>query len=67
MDDFDDDPLDLLDDDGDGVIEMGLFFDEDEKNSNSKKPSNNSGCSVILLAAGVSLVTAGLVIPKLFV
>ncbi len=31
MEDFDGDPLDLLDDDGDGVIEMCLFFDEDEK------------------------------------
>jgi hypothetical protein len=29
--DFDEDPLDLLDDDGDGVIEMGLFFDDDKK------------------------------------
>ena len=29
MEDFDEDPLDLLEDDGDGVIEMCLFFDED--------------------------------------
>jgi hypothetical protein len=28
---YDEDPLDLLEDDGDGVIEMGLFLDEDTK------------------------------------
>ena len=45
MDDFDEDPLDLLEDDGDGVIEMGLFFDKDEKEKQSgSKPPGNSGC-----------------------
>ena len=37
MKDFDEDPLDLLDDDGDGVIEMCLFFDEDNKTSKVEK------------------------------
>ena len=37
MEDFDNDPLDLLDDDGDGVNEMCLFFDEEEKNNNNKQ------------------------------
>lgn len=32
MNDFDQDPLDLLGDDGDGVNEMCLLFDEDKKN-----------------------------------
>jgi hypothetical protein len=30
MDDFDEDPLDLLEDDGDGVIEMCLLLDDEE-------------------------------------
>ena len=66
MDDFDEDPLDLLDDDGDGVIEMGLFFDEDEKEQQSgKKPPGNRGCCVIFLAVGASMLTAGLGVMKL--
>jgi len=64
MDDFDEDPLDLLDDDGDGVIETCLFFDEDEQDKNSKKPSNNSGCCILLLGIGASMLTAGWGIAK---
>ena len=63
MEDFDKDPLDLLDDDGDGLIEMGLIFDEDEK---SKKPSGNSGCCVVL-CAGASLAMAGWGLTKLVI
>ncbi len=60
MDDFDEDPLDLLDDDGDGVNEMCLFFDEDEKDKNGgKKPNGNSGCCVFLLGVVSSVVTIG--------
>jgi hypothetical protein len=60
MDDFDEDPLDLLDDDGDGVNEMCLLFDEDGKNKQTgSKPPGNSGCCLIILAFGTS---AGLVI-----
>ena len=33
MDDFNDDPLDLLDDDSDGVIETILLFDDDKNES----------------------------------
>lgn len=55
MEDFDKDPLDLFDDDGDGVNEMCLLFDEDEKGKSSgSKPPGNSGCCVVLLAVGVS-------------
>lgn len=44
MGDSDKDPLDLLDDDGDGVIEMCLFFDEDKKNKQGgERPSGNGG------------------------
>ena len=65
MDDFDEDPLGLLDDDGDGVIEMGLFFDEDEKNNeNGNKPPGKSGCCVLLLGVGTSLLMAGWGIAK---
>lgn len=65
MEDFDRDPLDLLDDDGDGVIEMGLFFDKDEKNKQGGGgASGNSGCCVVL-CVGASLMMAGWGISKL--
>ena len=40
----DDDPLDLLEDDGDGVIEMCLFFDEDAEKKKSQKSPQKTGC-----------------------
>lgn len=53
------DPLDLLEDDGDGVIEMCLFFDDEDKNKQGgSKPPNKSGCCVVLLAIGSSLAGA---------
>jgi hypothetical protein len=56
MDDFDRDPLDLLDDDGDGVNEMCLFFDEDDKDKHGgNKPAGNSGCCGVLLIIGSSV------------
>lgn len=64
--DFDEDPLDLLEDDGDGVNEMCLFFDEDEKKQNSQKSPQGTGCSVILLFMGTGAVSAGFFITKLF-
>ena len=60
MDDFDEDPLDLLEDDGDGVIEMCLFIDEDEKDKkDGSKPTGNSGCCVVILGMGASMLVAG--------
>lgn len=48
---FDEDPLDLLGDDGDGVNEMCLFLDEGtNKQTDSKPPGGNSGCCVTFLA-----------------
>ena len=44
------DPLDLLGDDGDGVIEMCLL-DEEEKHAKGSN-NNNSGCC-LLLSAGI--------------
>ena len=60
MKDFDEDPLDLFGDDGDGVNEMCLLFDENgEKNGGGKKFPGGSGCCVILLAgAGLLSTTA---------
>lgn len=59
MDDFDEDPLDLLDDDGDGVIEMGLLFDEDDKNKQSDlKAPKNTGCCMLFLISGTSIAGA---------
>jgi hypothetical protein len=51
-----DDPLDLLEDDGDGVVEMSLF-EEEEKGS--KCGGNKSGCSIVFLLSSSSLVIAG--------
>jgi hypothetical protein len=60
MEDFDEDPLGLLDDDGDGVNEMCLLFDEDdEKKKSSGRPPSNSGCCVVLLCIGASMLIAG--------
>ena len=59
MDDFDDDPLDLIDDDGDGVIEMSLFFDEEQKKEKGNGPRHNGGCCVVLLAVGTSSFVIG--------
>jgi hypothetical protein len=67
MEDFDEDPLDLLEDDGDGVIETCLFFDEDGKDKQSgKKPSGGGGCCVVLLGMGTSILMVGWGISKLF-
>ncbi len=66
MKDFEDDPLDLLDDDGDGVNEMCLLFEEDEKKKGSKPPSN-SGCCVLLFVMGSAVLMAGWGTVKLFV
>ena len=57
MEDYDD-PLDLLDDDGDGVIEMCLL-EEEEKLKKSGRPGKNSGCCVVFLLLGSSLILAG--------
>ena len=52
MDDFDDDPLDLLEDDGDGVIETILMEEEE------KPILERTGCAVLLIGVG-STVGAG--------
>ncbi len=60
----DEDPLDLLEDDGDGVNEMCLFFDEDSKEENSKRPPQKTGCGVVLLLMGASVITSGFLMGK---
>ncbi|NNK14437.1 MAG: hypothetical protein HKP52_09375 [Desulfofustis sp.] len=47
MEEFDDDPLDLLEDDGDGVIETILLEEEEEKPIQERV-----GCSLIIAAGG---------------
>lgn len=47
--DFDDD-LDLLDDDGDGVIEVCILEEEENGNTSNSK----SGCCVVLFVLGSS-------------
>lgn len=59
MEDFDEDPLDLFGDDGDGVNEMCLLFDEDEEKGvqgPTIKSNDNSGCCVLLFGIS-SLIT----------
>jgi hypothetical protein len=51
MNDFED-PLDLLNDDGDGVIEMSIL--EEEEKHKKGGGNNNSGCCIIFLALGSS-------------
>ena len=51
MDEFED-PLDLLDDDGDGVIEVCLL--EEEEKHEKRGGNSNSGCCFIFLALGSS-------------
>ena len=55
MDDHDEDPLDMLEDDGDGVIETILLFDEEEE----KDIQTRTGCSILILGVGASVVGTG--------
>jgi hypothetical protein len=52
-----DDPLDLLSDDDDGVIEMSIF--EEKEKHISGRGSSKSSCSVVILLPGSSLLIAG--------
>jgi len=45
----DEDPLDLLEDDNDGVIETILLFDEEE----GKHVKNRTGCVIPLIVFGL--------------
>lgn len=56
MEDFDDNPLDILD--GNDALEMALFFDKDEEGKSRKPGDNNSGCSVVLVFAAAAISTA---------
>jgi len=50
------DPLDLLHDDGDGVIEMCLLEEEEKREKGSG--NQNSGCCVAFFLIGISLLTS---------
>ena len=62
MEDFKD-PLDLLNDDGDGVVEISLI-EEEEKQSKKGGNNNKSGCCVVFLMLGSSLIIAGLYVSQ---
>ncbi len=62
--DYDEDPLDLLEDDGDGVVEMGLFFDDDGQKGSDKNNSSNKGCCVTLFLLSGSIATIGFGISR---
>lgn len=49
---FDENPLDLLDGDGDDAIEMSILLDEKNKGNGGNRPSGKSGCCVLLLGLG---------------
>jgi len=61
---YDDDTLDLLDDDGDGVNEMCLFFDKEDDQQKSSKPPQRTGCGVVLLLMGASVISTGFFLGK---
>ncbi len=65
MDDFNDDPLDLLEDDGDGVNETCLFFDAEDEKSGSKPPGP-SGCCIVFLVMGATVGSVGIGLVKYF-
>ncbi len=65
MHDFDDDPLDLLEDDGDGVIETILMEDGDKEQPSS--PRGSSGCCVVLLGIGASVGSGWWVVGNLLI
>ena len=50
------DPLDLLDDDGDGVIEMCLL--EEEEKLRKGEGNKNIGCCVAFFLIGISMLTS---------
>jgi hypothetical protein len=56
MRDFED-PLDLLDDDGEGVIEMSLLEEEETRKKGGS--NNKSGCCVVFLMLGSSITIFG--------
>ena len=60
----DEDPLDLLEDDGDGVNEMCLFFDDGSEKKNSKRSPQGTGCAIVLLLMGASIISAGFLVGK---
>ncbi len=64
--DFDEDPLDLLGDDGDGVNEMCLLFDDEGKKQNSQKTPQGTGCSVVILCIGSAAVFVGVLANRIF-
>lgn len=63
---YDEDPLDLLEDDGDGVVEMALFFDDDKDNGISRTHRGSGGCSVAFLLLSTSFISAGITVFNLF-
>lgn len=55
-----DDPLDLFDDDGDGVVEMSLLEEEEkQKLIKQKGNKNHSGCSFVLFLISSLVFSAG--------
>lgn len=62
--DFDEDPLDLLEDDGDGVVEMGLFFDHDGQKGSNQNNSSKGGCCVVLCMLSGSIAAIGFGISR---
>ena len=64
MSDFED-PLDLLNDDGDGVVEISLVEEEEERQKGTK--NQKSGCCVVFLILSPSLILAGWCVRELLI
>ncbi len=64
---YDEDPLDLLEDDGDGVVEMGLFFDDDQKEGNKNSPPNRGCCvALCMLSGSITAIGFGISISHIY-
>ena len=60
-----DEPLDLLDDDGDGVIEMSILEEEQELRKGSVNKNNSSGCSVAFFLIISSVILTGWIVNQI--
>ena len=65
MEDFDSDPLDLIDDGDQGAIELSLLEEEKEKQSKEGAGKNSTGCCVVLFLIGSSVILAGWIVNQI--
>ena len=59
------DELDLLQDDGDGVVEMCLMEEEEERQVKRGSSENNSGCGLVFLILLFIVLLAGWIVSQM--